>query len=86
MMDLRVHLDAEEIRLCCNGARRNAWASGMQRDMGEGFVVHLLEDDRPGRSPSVRTLDDAPCDQAVTVDEQKAFYAGWLARRKARGG
>jgi hypothetical protein len=85
MMDLREHLDAEEILLCCNGARGNAWASGMQRDMGEGFVVHLLDYDRPGKPPVVHTLDDAPCDQIVTVDEQKAFYSGWLARRSARG-
>lgn len=55
--------------MCCNGARRNAWASGMQRDMGRGRVVYLLDDSR--RPPSVPTLGLAPAEQVVTVQEQK---------------
>jgi hypothetical protein len=35
-------LDPRGIRLAINGARRDAWSSGMQRDMGEGRVVYLL--------------------------------------------
>ena len=39
---LRRILDPLGIRLGVNGARRDAWASGMQCDMGEGRVVYLL--------------------------------------------
>ena len=56
----------------------------MQRDMGRGRVVYLL-DDEAGRPVQVGTLDDAPLDQVVTVQEQREFYAGWLARRNAPG-
>jgi hypothetical protein len=84
LINLREDLDAEEILLCCNGARRNAWASGMQRDMGRGRVVYLLEKGQHGRPRQVGTLEAAPCDQIATVREQKEFYAGWLAQRSAQ--
>jgi hypothetical protein len=38
---LRRILDPLGIRLGVNGARRDAWASGMQCDMGEGRAVYL---------------------------------------------
>jgi hypothetical protein len=83
LMNLRLDLEAEGVRLCCNGARRNAWASGMQRDMGRGRFVHLLEKGTTGRPPQVRTLDAAPCGEIVTVQEQKDFHADWLAQRRS---
>jgi hypothetical protein len=84
LMKLREALDAEDVQVCCNGARRNAWASGMQAQMGRGRVVYLLSDE-PGRPLQVGTLDDAPPDQVVRVEEQTEFYAGWLARRNSQG-
>ena len=84
LLDLREQLDMEQIRVCCNGARRNAWSSGMQQDMGRGHHVYLLETNRTGRPTEVRTLDPAPCDQVVTVQEQKEWYADWLAQRTSR--
>jgi hypothetical protein len=84
LMELREHLDSVHVRLCCNGARRNAWASGMQRDMGRGRVVYLVDDNEAGRPRAVRTLEAAPCDEVVTVHEQKDFYAVWLAERSTR--
>jgi hypothetical protein len=52
---LRRALDPLGIRLGTNGAHRNAWASGMQRDMGEGRVVYLLSEGQRagGRRKSV---------------------------------
>jgi hypothetical protein len=82
---LRAKLDKEEILLGCNGARPNAWASGMQRDMGVGKTVYLCELDRGGRPPEVRTLDAAPLDEAGTVREQDEFHARWLASRDKAG-
>jgi hypothetical protein len=81
LLDLREQLETEQIRVCLNGARRNAWSSGMQQDMGRGYVVYLLEMNQSGRPTEVRTLDPAPFDQVVTVEEQKEWYAAWLAQR-----
>jgi hypothetical protein len=67
---LRARLDNDEILLGCNGARANAWASGMQRDMGEGKTVYLCSLDRRGRPPVARTLDPAPLDEVATISEQ----------------
>ena len=82
---LRAKLDQEEILLGCNGARPNAWASGMQRDMGEGKTVYLCELERRGRPPEARALDAAPLDEVATVSEQDAFHARWLASRAESG-
>ena len=81
LMGLREQLDAEQIRVCCNGAKRNAWSSGMQQDMARGRAVYLLEENQSGRPTVVRTLDPAPCDHVVTVQEQRTWYAHWLAQR-----
>jgi hypothetical protein len=78
---LRRELDPQAIRLGCNGARRNAWASGMQRDMGEGRGVYLCELGAPGRPPHWDTLGPAPLEEVGTVAEQDAFHARWLADR-----
>jgi hypothetical protein len=82
---LRAKLDEEEILLGCNGARPNAWASGMQRDMGEGKTVYLCELELHGRPPEARALDAAPLDEVATVSEQNAFHARWLASRGESG-
>jgi transposase len=68
------------VRLCCNGSRRDAWSSGMQRDMGQGLVAYLLSLPRSKeRPPQVDTLGPAPSDEVVSVAEQRAWYESWLA-------
>ena len=81
LMNLRLELEPVGIRVCCNGARANAWSSGMQRDMGQGYEVYLLGLERSGRPASIQTLDPAPCEEVVTVAEQRAFHERWLARQ-----
>jgi hypothetical protein len=78
LMKLRLDLEGYGVQICCNGARRNAWSSGMQRDMGEGLAVYLLQADRSVRPPQVRTLDSAPVGDVVSVAEQREFYETWL--------
>ncbi len=82
LMNLRLELEPVGIRVCCNGARANAWSSGTQRDMGQGYEVYLLGLERSGRPASVQTLDPAPCEEVVTVAEQRAFHERWLARQQ----
>lgn len=82
LMDLRRQVESMGIRLCCNGSRRDAWSSGMQRDMGEGLVVYLLSEVPKGvRAPQVPTLDPIEPSLAVAVGEQEAWYQEWLGPR-----
>jgi hypothetical protein len=79
LMRLRLKAEPDGVQLCCNGARRNAWSSGMQRDMGEGYGVYLLPAKRSTeRPPAVKTLDPAPPSEVVTVALQRAAYEAWL--------
>ena len=64
-----------------NSARRDAWASGMQCDMGEGRVVYLLRH-ADGAAEQIRTLAPAPLEPVGTVDEQDQQHEGWLHSRR----
>ncbi|MCP3880461.1 MAG: hypothetical protein GY701_19040 [Sulfitobacter sp.] len=82
---LRDQTDQLGLRLGCNGARRDAWASSMARDMGSGLVVYLLGPvtaDQPQPS-QVATFDSTPLDEVVTVDEQRAWYQSFLEERRS---
>jgi len=84
LMVLRQQLEPKGVRLCCHGSRRDAWASGMQRDMGAGLNTYLLgavvEGERP---PSVPTLDFAPPELVVSRDDQMEWHREWLRSRGA---
>ena len=79
---LRRILDPLGIRLGVNGARRDAWASGMQCDMGEGCVVYLLVEGQVGRAEQVSTLGDTSISHVGTVDDQDQQYERWLRSRR----
>lgn len=79
---LRRILDPLGIRLGVNGARRDAWASGMQCDMGEGRVVYLLVEGQAGRPEQVRTLGDTSVGHVGTVDDQDRRHDRWLHSRR----
>jgi hypothetical protein len=79
---LRRILDPLGIRLGVNGARRDAWASGMQCDMGEGRVVYLLVEGQAGRPEQVRTLGPTATGDVGTVDDQDQQHVRWLRSRR----
>jgi hypothetical protein len=79
---LRRILDPLGIRLGVNGARRDAWASGMQCDMGEGRVVYLLVEGQAGRPEQVSTLGSTSISHVGTVDDQERQYERWLHSRR----
>jgi hypothetical protein len=79
---LRRILDPLGIRLGVNGARRDAWASGMQCDMGEGRVVYLLVEREAGRPEQVSTLGNTSIGHVGTVDDQDQQYERWLHSRR----
>ncbi len=80
---LRRILDPLGIRLGVNGARREAWASGMQCDMGEGRVVYLLIEGNAGRPEQVSTLGATSLSHVGTVDDQDQCHERWLRSRRA---
>jgi hypothetical protein len=82
---LRRILDPLGIRLGVNGARRDAWASGMQCDMGEGRAVYLLVEGQAGRPEPVRTLGHTPVSHVGTVDDQDQQHKRWLHSRRTVG-
>ena len=80
MKTLRLEGEARGLRLCCNGARIDAYPSRMGISMGGGEKVNLL---RKGHSARRRDLVEifgrAPADKIGTVAEQEQFYNEWLA-------
>lgn len=81
LRSLRRELDRFGILIGLNGARPNAWASGMQADMGDGRAVYLCEMGSSGRPPSAQTLDPAPLEVVGSVADQDGFHAAWLRSR-----
>ena len=81
LRELRRALDPLGIRLGVNGARRDAWASGMQCDMGEGRVVYLLAEGRADRPEQVSTLGQTAVEHVGTLEEQDQHHARWLISR-----
>jgi len=79
---LRRILDPLGICVGVNGARRDAWASGMQSDMGEGRVVYLLVEGRVGRPEQVNTLGPTPASDVGTVEDQDQQHEQWLVSRR----
>jgi hypothetical protein len=82
LRELRRILDPLGLRLGINGARRDAWASGMQCDMGEGRVVYLLVEGQAGRPEQVRTLGRTSVSDVGTVDDQDKQHERWLHSRR----
>ena len=82
LRELRRALDPLGIRLGVNGARRDAWASGMQCDMGEGRVVYLLAEGQTGRPEQVSTLGQTAIEHVGTLQEQGQHHARWLRSRR----
>jgi hypothetical protein len=79
LLKLRDQLEPLGYRFLVNGARRNAWPSGMARDMGAGVTAYLLELGKHGeRFPSVRIFEPADEVEIALVDEQRAFHDSWL--------
>lgn len=78
LVRLRRQLEPEGLMIAVQGSRRDAYPSGMARDMGGGERIYVI---RPGHNALlddlVDTFADAPVDQLATVDEQRAFWEAW---------
>jgi hypothetical protein len=79
LVRLRYFLEERECRILCQGARKEAHPSAMQRDTAEGLVAYILHLGRPGRTDDVvSTFGEVPAEQVGTIEQQRAFYQQWL--------
>jgi hypothetical protein len=83
LIELRKELEPLQIKLLCFGARKDVWASGMQRDMGAGRSAYLLSADGEGRKPEQSIFDYASPDKIGTVSEQRNNADGWLEQKRS---
>jgi hypothetical protein len=89
LQNIRRCTDAEGIKLCVNGARRDAHPSGMSREVNGGRMLYILPPrrgprillspfKRPTRRNMIYIFDPAPCESAVPVDEQIRYFNAWV--------
>jgi len=79
LQQIRVELEAREMKLVCYGTSRNVHPSGMQLGMGAGGMAYKLTMGKPARSDSVVSIFDTGDDvEPVSIAEQESFYRQWL--------
>lgn len=78
LVALRRRLEPRGWAIAVNGARRDAYPSGMLRDMGGARKVYVLAPGRPARREDlVNTFDDTDPALVGTVEEQERAYDEW---------
>jgi hypothetical protein len=71
LIQVRKRLEGEGALICCEGARRDVFPSGMARQMGGARRAYRLVSDRAAESPTlVDIFAPTPCDAVVGVSEQ----------------
>ncbi len=71
----RRKIEPKGFRVLCNGSRRDAYPSGMCRDMGRGFMLYPIPADGP---PDLKTFDPAALELVGTVEEQLSNWKDWI--------
>jgi len=85
LISVRRELEAEGLVVCCQGARRDVWPSGMGRDMGAGLVAYALTIGRaPRQDEQVLVLAPADPDLIGTVADQEQYRDAWWRSRPSR--
>jgi hypothetical protein len=65
--------------ICCKGARRNVWPSGMSRSMGGGMKAYVLEMGQQSRRDSLVEIFDADTPESYSsVADQEAYAHAWI--------
>jgi len=79
LVTVRRELDRRGLRLCCQGARKDVWASGMSRDMSGGLLGYVLRDGTTVAHPGDHVHIFAPAmpELVGTVEEQRRHAERW---------
>ena len=87
LVSARRELEARDVLIGCNGARRDVFPSAMLRQAAQGRRAYVLSMPRTtARPPTVDIFAAAPDLSAVaTVDEQRAWFDRWLQSGPAEG-
>jgi hypothetical protein len=65
--------------ICCKGARRNVWPSGMSRSMGGGIKAYTLEMGRQATLDSLVNIFDADAPELYSsVADQEVYANAWF--------
>jgi hypothetical protein len=75
-----IRLEAEKrgFLFLCNGARKDAYPSGMSRQMGRARKVYIFRDGIPARREDlVDIFEPAEFERTGTVAEQRSAYEAW---------
>jgi hypothetical protein len=87
LVSIRRELEAQGIVVCCQGARKDVWPSGMARDMAAGLQAYVLTIGRtPLRSEVVGIFDPADRKLIGTVADQEQYFHLWWSSPRARSG
>jgi hypothetical protein len=85
MRTLRAMVEPLGYRLCCNGARRDAYVSRMLISMADGELVYLLHRWRsPRRRDLVGIFSYAPPEKIGTIADQDRYFERWSRQWWAR--
>lgn len=71
----RRKIEPQGFRALCNGSRRDAYPSGMCRDMGRGFMLYPIPAEGP---PDLKTFEPAAPELIGTVEEQLNNWTDWV--------
>jgi hypothetical protein len=80
LVRIREQLEPQGWLVAVQGSRRDAYPSGMARDMGGGQQIYVLHPGEPAHhSDLVDTFAEADPALLATVAEQKHHWEEWLA-------
>ncbi|PNX46900.1 MAG: hypothetical protein BV456_11685 [Thermoplasmata archaeon M8B2D] len=71
MFELRKQLEYENIQLCCWGARKDVWPSGMQADMGSGLEAGSRNKNQDSIVKDI--FSELPVEEVSITGEQKDY-------------
>ncbi|RBM18126.1 hypothetical protein DI005_20245 [Prauserella sp. PE36] len=78
LVRLRRQLEPEGVVIAVQGARQDAFPSGMARNMGGGELIYVLRLGRQATTDDlVDTFQDAEVDQLATVRDQYEYWRAW---------
>lgn len=76
---IRIVLESQNCKICCNGARIDSWASNLGRDMGGGRKVYITTMGKlASLSDLVPTFGDCQSSKIGTTVEQIFYHRQWL--------
>ena len=78
LRQIRLELETQNAMILCNGARIDAYPSGMSRQMSLGLIVYLNQMGQPAKQKAA-IFDKTEANWVASVAEQDKYYHAWLA-------